>query len=625
MSRSPRSSPSTSPGRCRSSPASPCACRSPRPARRAATLTTRVRGTVRWESLLKSEPIAADVERPSAEDVAVIQYTSGTTGHPKGATLTHLNLNANAAQARAWVPTIERGTSVVYAVLPMFHAYGLTLCLTFAMSMGVAARAVPQVRPGARAQGDPQAPADLPARRASDLRAADGGRRRTTRCRSRASRSPSPARCRSPQSLVEPWEKRDRRLPRRGLRPVRDLARAHGQPGRRHPPGRHRRAAAAEHRGARRRPGEPHGRPRAAATRANSSCAARRSSAATGRSRTRRMPSSSPTPPAAHPGSAPATSSRSTRTASCASSTASRSSSSPAASTSRRREVEEALKAFPGVADAAVVGLPSTHSGEDVVAAVVLRAGRRARRGRHPGLRSREPHGLQGAATRGRRGRAAEVAHRQDAAARGAGAAARRGDSEPSRSRTTGRGSPKGGTPAARRNALAGPRCFNRDRGQRPRVTRKSQHHDAREREHATARRCSSPASSPRSSLDLSGTGSMRRRSAGSFAALVYSGWIWIIIGRLECGADQDGSPAARTPPAASGPPYRAAQHREPVHGRHHARAGQQRPRRTQGTPRRHRPRQRRLLLDPAAHPVHPALRPHLLHRRRQGRELQPG
>jgi long-chain acyl-CoA synthetase len=101
-----------------------------------ATLTTRVRGTVRWNALLKSEPIAADVEKPAAEDVAVIQYTSGTTGSPKGATLTHLNLNSNAAQARAWVPTIERGTSVVYAVLPMFHAYGLTLCLTFAMSMG---------------------------------------------------------------------------------------------------------------------------------------------------------------------------------------------------------------------------------------------------------------------------------------------------------------------------------------------------------------------------------------------------------------------------------------------------------------------------------------------------------
>jgi long-chain acyl-CoA synthetase len=99
-------------------------------------LTTRVRGTVVWEDLLKNAPIAADIVRPRADDVALLQYTSGTTGNPKGATLSHLNLTTNAAQARAWVPTVERGTSVVYAVLPMFHAYGLTLCLTFAMSMG---------------------------------------------------------------------------------------------------------------------------------------------------------------------------------------------------------------------------------------------------------------------------------------------------------------------------------------------------------------------------------------------------------------------------------------------------------------------------------------------------------
>jgi len=95
-----------------------------------------VRGTITWESLLKSAPISEHIVRPDAGDVALIQYTSGTTGSPKGATLTHLNLSTNAAQSRAWVPTVPLGTAVVYAVLPMFHAYGLTLCLTFAMSMG---------------------------------------------------------------------------------------------------------------------------------------------------------------------------------------------------------------------------------------------------------------------------------------------------------------------------------------------------------------------------------------------------------------------------------------------------------------------------------------------------------
>jgi long-chain acyl-CoA synthetase len=101
-----------------------------------AALTTKVRGTTPWHELVASAPIDAHIIGPEAGDVAVIQYTSGTTGSPKGATLTHANLGANAAQARAWVPEIERGTSVVYAVLPMFHSYGLTLCLTFAMSMG---------------------------------------------------------------------------------------------------------------------------------------------------------------------------------------------------------------------------------------------------------------------------------------------------------------------------------------------------------------------------------------------------------------------------------------------------------------------------------------------------------
>jgi long-chain acyl-CoA synthetase len=100
-------------------------------------LTERVNGTVSWEDVASHAPLPATHPTPGTDDLALIQYTSGTTGTPKGASLTHRNLLSNAAQARAWVPTIHRGEGcVVYAVLPMFHAYGLTLCLTFAMSMG---------------------------------------------------------------------------------------------------------------------------------------------------------------------------------------------------------------------------------------------------------------------------------------------------------------------------------------------------------------------------------------------------------------------------------------------------------------------------------------------------------
>jgi long-chain acyl-CoA synthetase len=70
------------------------------------------------------------------DDIALLQYTSGTTGTPKGAILTHRNLRANAMQGRAWVPGLHEGEETFYGVLPLFHAYGMTLCLTFAMSIG---------------------------------------------------------------------------------------------------------------------------------------------------------------------------------------------------------------------------------------------------------------------------------------------------------------------------------------------------------------------------------------------------------------------------------------------------------------------------------------------------------
>ncbi len=100
-------------------------------------LTAPVRGTRTWEDLIREEPLPASHPRPQTDDLAVLQYTSGTTGTPKGAMLTHRNLLANARQSQAFIPAVVRGDGCVfYAVLPMFHAYGLTLCLTFAMSMG---------------------------------------------------------------------------------------------------------------------------------------------------------------------------------------------------------------------------------------------------------------------------------------------------------------------------------------------------------------------------------------------------------------------------------------------------------------------------------------------------------
>ncbi|MFC4147901.1 long-chain-fatty-acid--CoA ligase [Micromonospora mangrovi] len=102
-----------------------------------AAMTAPAPGTLAWSRLLAAAtPLPADHPAPGAADTALLQYTGGTTGTPKGAILTHHNLRVNAAQGRAWVPGLRDGEETVYAVLPLFHAYGLTLCLTFAVSIG---------------------------------------------------------------------------------------------------------------------------------------------------------------------------------------------------------------------------------------------------------------------------------------------------------------------------------------------------------------------------------------------------------------------------------------------------------------------------------------------------------
>lgn len=122
------------------------ALRLPVPKARATRLAMsgRAPGIERWDKVVHARALSPDHPRPSPDDVALLQYTGGTTGRPKAAVLTHRNLRANAAQGRAWMPGLVEGREVVYAVLPLFHAYGLTLCLTFSMSMGATLVLVPR-------------------------------------------------------------------------------------------------------------------------------------------------------------------------------------------------------------------------------------------------------------------------------------------------------------------------------------------------------------------------------------------------------------------------------------------------------------------------------------------------
>lgn len=65
------------------------------------------------------------------EDIAVLQYTGGTTGTPKGAMLTHANLSINVAQVTAWAPGLEKSKERVMAVLPFFHVFAMTVVMNY--------------------------------------------------------------------------------------------------------------------------------------------------------------------------------------------------------------------------------------------------------------------------------------------------------------------------------------------------------------------------------------------------------------------------------------------------------------------------------------------------------------
>jgi len=112
-----------------------------------ATPTPPVEGTVRLAELLAGvdAPDLPHVEIDTDEDVAVLQYTGGTTGVPKGAMLTHRNIFANVVQTDMWAhPATRRGEDCYLLVIPLFHIYGFTVGMIEGVWRGVQQVLIPK-------------------------------------------------------------------------------------------------------------------------------------------------------------------------------------------------------------------------------------------------------------------------------------------------------------------------------------------------------------------------------------------------------------------------------------------------------------------------------------------------
>ncbi len=99
-----------------------------------------------YQQLLRNAPARRPTVELTPEDVALLQYTGGTTGEPKGAMLTHRNLVANVLQLASWFPALDFGGEVSLGALPFFHIFGFTVAMVLPLHLGAANVLIPNPR-----------------------------------------------------------------------------------------------------------------------------------------------------------------------------------------------------------------------------------------------------------------------------------------------------------------------------------------------------------------------------------------------------------------------------------------------------------------------------------------------
>lgn len=97
------------------------------------------------EVLASVESAAEPVAEISPTDVAVLQYTSGSTGAPKAATLTHYNIVASVLQSDTWMGVKGAGNAAVMCVIPFFHVFGMSSCLLVSVLKGYRMVLLPRI------------------------------------------------------------------------------------------------------------------------------------------------------------------------------------------------------------------------------------------------------------------------------------------------------------------------------------------------------------------------------------------------------------------------------------------------------------------------------------------------